>query len=335
MKTLTLSILFALSFCVPSFSALAQSTDKLLETALQRSVSYQLARSDLKAANEKNERIKSDPLTIKPELLEAQLGLESKTINLTATKLEVRKAMYQEVFAWLEAREALAISKLRTDLANANLNAATVRFKSGAINQLELNRNEGEAKNALIDQENAATDLEGAANAIKVRLGELPRLPFALEAMPKPQRTSFEVALAQHPRVVQARAQVDRGRLDLEIKDNEFSAPVDISNAKTNLLNAQQGLEDSKAQVKTAFSGAWDAYENSIKAVPVRERSRTVAKQELAAQQSRLSKGLVSKLAVQQAQIGFAQAELALMQAQGRLVMAVLGLASAANLEAW
>ena len=115
--------------------ALAQTPAKLVAQALERSVPYSLAKSELKTASEKLERVKSDPLAIKPELLEAQIGFDTARVNLTASNLEVRRNVSRDLFTWLEAKELLDVAKLKNSLAQANLNAAKVRFKSGAINQ--------------------------------------------------------------------------------------------------------------------------------------------------------------------------------------------------------
>jgi outer membrane protein TolC len=316
-------------------ATLAQASSNLLEMALERSVPYQLARSDQNTANDKLDRIKADPLAIKPELLEAQLGAESGRVNLTAARLEVRRGLTTEFFAWQEAKDAVAVAKLKTNLAQGNLNAAQYRFKSGAINQLEVAKVEAEYKNALIDQENADSDFDGAVNALTTRLGTVPAANATLGAIPKPQRAPLEAALSNHPKVVEARGRMDKAKLDFEIKDNEFSATVDVTNAKTTLSNAQRGFEDSKTLVKTALSSAWDAYSNAAKSVPVRERSLAVAKDDFEAQQARFKKGLVSRLAVQQSQLAFAQAGLVVSQAQHRLVLSVVGLALGANLDLW
>ena len=339
MKRLCMLLSFSISllFIAGSigFGISAAQNNTLFDTALERSVPYQLARSEYKTASEKLERIKTDPLAIKPELLEAQLAAEATRINLTASKLEVRKSLIRELFAWQEATGTLELTKLKKSLFEANLNSALVRFKSGAINQLEVAKVEADAKSASIDQENAQTDLEGAASLLTTRLGSLPNANVTMGATEKPQRAPLEAALINHPRVIDARARLDRSKLDLEIKDNEYSAAVDVTNAKTTLINAQKGFDDSKVIVKAVFSNAWDAYINAGKAIPVRERARGVAKEDLEAQQARFKKGLVSKLSVQQAQLGFAQTESLLEQAQHRLTLAVVDISLAANNDLW
>ena len=319
--------------------ALAQAPNKLFALALERSVPYSLAKSEFKSAGEKLERLKSDPLAIKPDLLEAQFGLETARVGLTASNLEVRRNLSRELFAWLEAKDTLDLSKLKNGLAAANLNAARVRFKTGAINQIEVNRSEAEARSADTDQDNANADLEAAASTLRTRLGELPaaNLPgnLTLEATPKPQRATLETGLENQPLVVKAKGGLDRAKLDLEIKDNEFSASVEIQAAKTAFTNAQRNLEDARSTAKSVLSAAWDAYTAAQKSIPVRERSASVAKEDLTAQQARFAKGLISKLTVLQAQITLESAQLALSQAQHRLALSVVELAASANLDLW
>jgi hypothetical protein len=73
--------ILAFTFLLASFalasSTLAQAPSKLFALALERSVPYSLAKSELKSAGEKLERVKSDPLAIKPDLLEAQFGFDT------------------------------------------------------------------------------------------------------------------------------------------------------------------------------------------------------------------------------------------------------------------
>lgn len=322
------------SFALVSL-ALAQTPAKVVAQALERSVPYSLAKSEFKTASEKLERVKSDPLAIKPELLEAQIGFDTARVNLTASNLDVRRNVSRDLFTWIEAKDLLDVAKLKNTLAQANLNAAKVRFKSGAINQIEVNRAEAEDRSADTDQENASADLEAATANLRTRLGELPAANVALESTPKPQRAALEAGLENQPRVVIAKGGLDRAKLDLEIKDNEFTASVDVQNAKTSFTNAQRNLEDARSNAKTTLSAAWDAYTASQKAIPVRERSMTVAKEDLSAQQARFAKGLVSKLAVLQAQIGLELAQLALAQSQHRLALTVVDLAATANVDLW
>lgn len=326
--------ILAVALALISF-ALAQTPAKLVAQALERSVPYSLAKSDFKTASEKLERVKSDPLAVKPELLEAQIGFDSARVNLTASNLEVRRNVSRDLFTWLEAKDLLDVAKIKNTLAQANLNAAKVRFKSGAINQIEVNRAEAEDRSADNDQENASADLEAAAANLRTRLGELPAVNVALEATPKPQRAALEAGLENQPRVVIAKGGLDRAKLDLEIKDNDFTASVDVQNAKTALTNAQRNLEDARSNAKSALSAAWDSYTSAQKAIPVRERSANVANEDLSAQKSRFAKGLVSKLAVLQAQIGLESAHLGLAQAQHRLALTVIDLAAASNVDLW
>jgi outer membrane protein TolC len=326
---------FVLASSTLASVALAQAPNKLFTLALERSVPYSLAKSDLKSATEKLERVKSDPLAIKPDLLEAQIAFDAARVGLTSSNLEVRRNLSRELFAWLEAQDTLDLAKLKNTLAAANLNAARVRFKTGAINQIEVNRSEAEARSAETDQDNASADLEAAAATLRTRLGELPAANLTLEPTPKPNRATLEAGSENQPLLVKAKGGVDRAKLDLEIKDNEFTASVDVQAAKTALTNAQRNLEDARSTAKSSLSATWDAFTAAQKAIPVRERSATVAKEDLSAQQARFAKGLISTLAVLQAQITLESAQLALSQAQHRLTLSVVELAASANLDLW
>lgn len=314
--------------------AFAQNA-KLMDTALERSVPYQIARSELSTTIDRLERVKNDPLATKPEMLDAQLNVDTARANLTQTGIDVRKNFAREFYAWQEAKDALDVAKLKFQFAQTSLTAAQVRFKSGAINQIELNRAEADARSADADQDGAEADLAAAASVLRTRLGDLPAVNATLEAAPKPNKANLEANLERHPRAIEARARLERAKLDLDIKDNDFTAPVDVQNAKTAVANAQKSLNDTQSNLRTALNAAWDAFNAADKAVPVRERNAKVAQDDLAAQQARLAKGLIPRLTVLQAQITLEGAQLALGQAKHRRDLSVMDLALAANMDLW
>jgi outer membrane protein TolC len=327
--------LIGLSSAMLSSPAQAQTPPKLFEIATNRSAAYKVALSDLTQATTKLERVRNDPLAVKPELLNAQLELESAKANLTATGLELRRNLTREYNTWKEATQSLEVAKLRLQLSQGNLQAAQVRFKAGAINSVDLARAEADTRGAQVEVTNAESDLATAAANLRVRIGELPTPNAPAETTPKPDRKALEASLENHRSIVQARGVLERARLDVQIKDNDFTAPVEVQNARTVLENAERNLEDLRSNLKTALATTWDAYQAALSAVPIRERNVQVARDELAAQTQRFQKGLIPKLTLMGSQVQLETAQLALEQARNRVSLSILELAVTANLDLW
>ncbi len=314
---------------------LAQISDKLFELALSRSASVQSAKSDLSEATAKLERTKADPLAIKPELLAAQISVDAAGANFIASRLDLRKNLTRDYFAWTENQDALDLAKLKQQLSQLNLTAAQVRFKAGAINAVELSRAESEARSSSIDLDGSQTDLDGAATNLKTRLGELPKIGETMPATPKPTRAALEASLENNPRFVNAQAQLERSKLDVLIKDNEFTPQAEIDSAKIALENAKRSLDDTRTSFRSNLGTAWDAYQTALAAIPARERNTNVSQDELKAQEARLAKGLASKLNVLQSRVALEQSQFVLSQSRRRAALAVLDLAGLANLDLW
>ncbi len=315
--------------------AFAQTPPKLYEAALSRSDAFEIAKSELQSSQDRLERLQNDPLAIKPDLLEARVTKDVAVARLTAVKLEVRKTVTSEYFAWTEAEDALDFAKIKLEFAQVSLNAAQARFKTGAITSIELKRGEAETRSSEVDVTNTDTDFTASSDALKARIGYLPDAQQTPETTPRPQRATLEASLENHLKWIAAKGTLERVRLDFEIKNNEFTAIVEKNAAKTAVSDAERNLTDVRYNLKTIFAASWDAYQNSFNAIAPKERLVQNAQEEVKTQQQRLEKGLISRLTVQQAQVSLAQAVMVLNQTRHRFSLSVLNAANAVNLDLW
>ncbi len=316
-------------------SALAQIPEKWFVVALVRSDTYAIALNEAQSAKGRLQRLKSDPLVTKPMLLEGSTALELSEARLIAARLEVRRGLFADVFAWSNALDTLEIASTKLGLADANAKAAQARFKVGAITSVEANRADAELRAAQNEISSAQAELAGTVVILRDRLGFMPDSKTPSEAVPRPTKQILERHLEFAVRIVDAKGMLARAKLDLEVKDNEFSAPVEISEAKRVVLKAERNLADARNATKATFTSRWEVYQSAVGALMARERAVQLARDELKTQTERLERGLVSKLVVLQARVTLVQQQAAFEQGRQRFAVSVLELALLVNLDVW
>jgi outer membrane protein, heavy metal efflux system len=331
MKIITLA--FVAFLAITSFAS-AQVSQKLVDTAYARNVGVQNAENDLEDAQLKLERTTADPLATKREVFEVQLDVRTNTANLIAAKLEVRQNLTKELLAWDEAKDELRVVVMKLEAAQQALKSSQIKYQNGAINAVELARAEDSAQSAVTDKNKAENDVVVAASAVTRRLGKLPQ-DLKLEVTPRPELKTLTESLMQHKNVLQAKASFERAQFDLRVKDNEFTPQSEITQAKNAVKLSEKRLEDAIQSQRVALQNAWDAFQNALNAIASRERSLEVSRNDLTGQQTRLAKGLVSKLSVLNTQITFESAKNSLQSSRNAVMRAVTDLAIAANVDVW
>jgi outer membrane protein TolC len=315
--------------------AIAQNSSNWMDTLIEQTSSYLGAKSSLEDAREKVSRLKTDTLATVLDLKSAESDLAIAGANLVSARLNSRKTLLQNYFALFEASNTLKVAQLTNTLSQGNLKVNQARFKGGAINAIDLAKSEGDARDAQQDLDDAETASENAQANFKQRYGALPDPKFSLEATPKPQRAQLESALVLHPQILTAVASLERAKIDLGLKDNEFTAPVEIDAAKSMVSNAQRNLSETQQSVKTAFKLAWDATTSSSNSNAARGKALVIAQNEYAGQKARFDKGQISRLVLLQSQITLEKNQAAVNLGQHKYVIAVVDLAMAANVDLW
>jgi outer membrane protein TolC len=323
------------SFLLISAIAIAQNSSNWMDTLIEQTSSYLGAKSSLEDAREKVSRLKTDTLATVLDLKSAESDLAIAEANLVSARLNSRKTLLQNYFALFEASNTLKVAQLVNTLSQGNLRVNQARFKGGAINAIDLAKSEGEARDAQQDLDDAETASENAQANFKQRYGALPDPKVPLEATPKPQRTQLEAALTKHPQILTATASLERAKIDLGLKDNEFTAPLEIDAAKNMVSSAQRNFSEAQQTVKTAFKLAWDATTSSSNSNLARGKALAIAQNEYVGQKARFDKGQISRLVLLQSQITLEKNQAAVNLGQHRYVVAVVDLAIAANVDLW
>ncbi len=320
---------------VSSSIAMAQIPEKWFVAALARSDGFAIAFGEAQNAKVRLQRLKSDPLATKPLWLESSTALELAEARVVATRLEVRRSLFQNIFAWRNALDTFETASAKLNLADASAKATNARFKVGAVTSVEVNRTEAELRATQSEISSARSELAATVEVLQNQLGFAPNAITPSQALPRPTRQVLERNLDSSVRIVDAKGALARAKLDFEIKDNEFSAPVEISEAKRNVSNAERNLADARNGVKAALTTRWEVYQSAAGALTARERAVQLATDELKTQVERLARGLVSQLVILQARVALVQAQSNLEFSHQRLATSVLELAILVNLDLW
>lgn len=330
---LVFSLLFSL-FLLQSF-AFAQVPDKWFSAALARSDGFAIAQNEAQNAKLRLQRLKTDPFITKPLLLEATTALELSEARVIAARLEVRRGLWQDAFSCTSTQDTLEVALAKLDLADTNAKAANARLKTGAITAAEFNRAEADLRASQSEVTSAQAEAAAASEVLKNRLGFVPDNKTPNQAIVRPSRQMLERNLEFGVRTIEAKGALARAKLDLEIKDNEYSALAEITEAKRVVANSERNLADIRNSSKAIFLTRWENYGSASSALTARDRAVALAKDELKTQNERLQRGLISKLVVLQARVNLAQQLAAFEQSRQRLALAVLELAVLVNLDIW
>lgn len=327
------ALLLTLALMLAPAARAAYPTSELLTPALGRSVSAELAQTELTQAQAALTRTQGDPLALRAELLAAQARLSQARAGVNAAGYALRLSLAQDLAALSGAEADLKVARARAEIADVNLSATELRVKAGAATRLDLDRAQTDARNARAALDRAEDGLATARENVRDRAGKLPS--GTLKTFPKPSLSALQAALAGHPQQLRANAQVEAARQEVAVKANDLSAPVEVQAAREALTTAQKTAQDTGRTLRSGLSDAWQAHQTALATLASRERTQGAAAANASVQASRFAKGLISRLALLQAREDALEAGAALDAARAGVETALARLAVAANADVW
>ena len=328
-------IVLVLAFIVALGAVVNALPQGYFAAALERSPAIRDARNAASEAERRASTLAADADTTGVELLTVRHAAESATLGLTVARLSLRRSLEVELAAWRQATQGAELARLRATLAQGNLAAARKRLSAGVISRAELGRAEGAAREATSAVDEAALDADAAERALRLRAGALPGTNAASEPTPKLERAALLAVLERTPRVVEARQRVERARIEVDAKDPEASSALEIEASRNALAAAERGLSETRDSVRLAIIAALEALEAAVNATVGRERAVTGAAADLRAQEARLARGAISRLALLESRIALESVRGTLAAARERAGLALVDVAISANFDAW
>jgi outer membrane protein TolC len=311
----------------------AYASAELLPAALTRSVSLELGQAEFRQAQAALIRTQGDPLALRADLLAAQARLTQARVNQSAAQYALRLSLAQDLAALASTENDLRVARARAEIADVNFSAVQVRLKAGAANRLDLDKAQTDARNARA----SVTQLEAALAATRANVqGRAGKLPTqVLTVFPRPQLPALQSALASHPRQVEGNALIEAARQEVAVKSSDLSAPVEVQAARDALLSAQKTAEDTSRELRGELLEAWQVYQTALNTLASRTRSQAAAAGDAKVQDSRFTRGLISRLALLQSRADALQASASLDAARAASETALAQLSVAANAEVW
>ncbi len=260
-----------------------------------------LARSRRDAASRNAERMRSDPMSLKPDQMQAEQNLVETEAALVASRLEAKLQTVQATHAKLESGLGMRVAQAAADLAHKSMEAVRLRDQYGAVTGAGM-------EHARLEQERAQEDLSAARMFEKVTAQTSdtnePNMPSV-----RLDHEQLQGQIAQTPRMLAARHALERAELNLAIKDNPYSPAVDVSAAKELVEMAGERLStlqnSMRADLEASLAEIRFTHAESVRHEQTWRRSA----EELRTSEERLAAGQISVLARDEAHLRAVRAE--------------------------
>ena len=322
-------------------TALAQPLEAYLARA-ERAVGVVSAFLERADADRALERSESDPLALRPELVQARQRLE-------LTRAQADEALFQAYVdvaaAYTQVREAefqVAIASAGSALARRGLEVAQLRLERGSATALEVQAAETDLREAERGL-NAARD--GLALARRNLVGITGLELEATEAIARerlvglriPDDEALVAAAAATASVLQVRHALALAELQVELLDPSFASRSQIDQAQLQRDQASAGAGEALRGVTLLLRSRANALASALEGDRIAQDALGQAREREAIERRRLDAGLVSELAFEQTQLQTLQVELRALQAEHALLNAALELQADARLplEGW
>ena len=306
-------------------------TDALARTPQRPAVVS--AHTELQDAALNRQRVAQDPLAVRSDKLQARQRLELARVSYVQTFYTALQEIASAYTGVLGAREGVAVARRGVELGEKVLELAQIRFEGGSAVQADLDEAQvslSEARNGLRSAQDGLTvALSNLGGLLGRELSAAQVTDFSdTYLVPVPALDTVFAAAAQHPTVVQAAQGLAAAELAATVLDPSYASPTQLESAQSARANARAGAAEARRgfqiQVRTLFNQAQSARES----YRVAQETLRTTNEQLAIQQQRFTGGLISRLALSQAELQSAQAEQSAQGARYALLNALLELQS-------
>jgi outer membrane protein len=230
------------------------------------------------------------------KVLEAQLTLDNRSLEITKTKLSAKNGTQLDVN---KAENTLASSRQSLTDTKANMPILSNRLEALLGGTVSGNLN------------------VGMPPAFKERKLDLKTLEAGLDK--------------RLPSVLQAAQNVALNQLNVSLYDNDYTAPNTLRDSKTNLENARRSFETAKSNAVTSLRDTHRSVQNSLERVKIAQQDLGNAEEDLSQAQTKFKSGTISKYQLQQTEVSTLRSRYSLIQANDNYLKALFSLSSASG----
>lgn len=332
MKPFRIPFFVLLMLSTPAF---ALTLSEALSSVPARTVvvTAQLELADAEAALA---RTQSDPLALRPDLVNAQQRVD-------LARAEYARAYYDSVLEIagaygnvLQAREQLALAQQGVSLAEQSLDIARIRLERGSATELDVQDAQVSLEDAQNNLRSAQAGLDLAENNLAGILGREVEAD-ALEPIPDTffvEVPPLDAALAAaHPNVLEVSQPRELAELNVDLLDPAYSARSQIDTAQTQADTAREFETETLRGFRLQVRNLYTSVENAAEAYRVQQEALANADERLSFQRQRLDSGLIPEVQFRQAELENAQTALQTLNARHAYLNALLELQSGTLLE--
>lgn len=318
--TLLLSALPALALGYPE--ALARADDRPPVVA---------ARAELDDAEAQWARTEADPAALRLERLQARQRRELAAAQLRLERVRASAEISLAYTQLLDAQAAYRLAERGFELAGRTLRVARLRYVKGGIGRQELRASElrlEEARNRL----RQADDARALARARLFSLVGGPEPGEALAPAGTPVLPDLEAVyrhLDAHPDLLRAAQGVELAQTALALLDPSYAPRARIEAAQLQLTQARTAQEEVRRGLRLQAKARWQAVAERRRAFELARAENDKAARDLDVARERYRAGLISELALLQAELEREQAAVAVQNAEHALLAAAWELAVA------
>jgi outer membrane protein len=335
--------IFAPALLLIASFAIAQTvaTPITLNSAVQKAFKFgpDLASSTASLENAKANLTSTlaDPSALITQTMTARNTVELQSVQLQAGRITVTGNVTTAYLNLFEAQENIAVLQANVALDQTNLNVAKAKLAQKNGTQLDVSKAENTLANDTQSLTNLNNNLPILSNKLEPLLGMA--LNSNLKAADAPDFKEVKIDLASLENglekriasVLQAAQSVETADLNVQLADNDYTAPSTLRDNKITLENARRSLDTSKANALTTLRDAYRNVLNALELVKVANKNLENANTTLAQDSVKFKSGTISKVALQQTQNSKLQSEYSYLTTTNNYLKALNQVSSAAG----
>ncbi len=319
--------------CLASVPAMAQTTVLNLGRALAAAEvqpSVKSAEVTLTAAQDQLKRAQSDPLATKPTLLQAQQAATLAKLRVDAALSSAKSQIVSSYTEYLEAEQQLKVATLGSTVAGKGLAIAKIREKNGSGTALDT----ANASTELAKAESGISFAQSGLALAKANLSSLvgtfshlsPLSDSQIPTMPEPL---WDQLSAVNTTLVQADQGAQMAELQASLLGPSYASRSQIQSANAQAQQAKSAAQNAARGLTIKIQNQYDQLENAYRNMHIQYGAFKNAEKQFTYTQARYQSGLISEMALLQAQLTFAQSKLSTLQAQNGYLKAYYALLAA------
>ena len=282
------------------------------------------ARLKFQDASDQLNRVSSDPLALRLDRLKASQEKELAEAELRLATISACSEISSAYTHVLDAESQVALAEKALELAEKGLQIARLRFEKGGASRQDVVA-------AEISLQDARNRLEAAKNGAQLARSQLVSLlgveagTDSLQPTPTIETPDWEEvlkSLEKHPDWLKAHHAAALAATALDLLDPSYASPAQLENARVNSERAAKGAVEAERGLKLRTERLWNSVADKRQTAGLAGEKLRKANEDLSIARKRFEAGLISEIALMQAELQQSQAQLENDAAQHALLAA-------------